>query len=182
MVQAARSGKQNIVEGNINGNTSTEMEMKLTNVDRGSLHELMEDYIDYLMVHNLELWPVNSEKAQKTRRYCKYHSEIKDFSVDKLKQRSPETLCNIAITLIMQADVLIKGLIEWQKQHFKENGGIKEQLTAERLKFRKKGKKGPGGQNGQNGQNGPAGQAGPAGQNGPDGQNGQGGPNCPNCP
>ena len=54
MIQAARSGKQNIVEGNIDGITSTEMEIKLTNVNRASLHELLEDYKDYLRVHGLE--------------------------------------------------------------------------------------------------------------------------------
>ena len=100
MIQAARSGKQNIVEGNIDGITSAEMEIKLTNVNRASLHELMEDY---------------------TR---------------KLSERSAETICNIAITLILQTDVMIKGLIEWQKSHFKENGGIKEQMYAERRKQR----------------------------------------------
>lgn len=57
MVQAARSGKQNLIEGNIDGITSTEMEMKLTNVNRASLHELLADYKDYLRVHHLKLWP-----------------------------------------------------------------------------------------------------------------------------
>lgn len=74
MIQAARSGKQNIVEGNIDGITSTEMEIKLTNVNRASLHELLEDYKDYLRVHGLELWPVSSPKAEQTRRYCATHN------------------------------------------------------------------------------------------------------------
>lgn len=135
MVQAARSGKQNIVEGNIDGITSTEMEMKLTNVNRASLHELLEDYQDYLRVHNLEQWPADSPKALQTRSFCKSHNNPKDYT-DRLPSRSPETICNIAITLIKQVDVLIKGLIEWQKQHFKENGGIKEQMYRERTKSR----------------------------------------------
>lgn len=135
MVQAARSGKQNIVEGNIDGITSTEMEMKLTNVNRASLHELLEDYQDYLRVHNLEQWPADSPKALQTRSFCNSHNNPKDYT-DRLPSRSPETICNIAITLIKQVDVLIKGLIEWQKQHFKENGGIKEQMYRERTKSR----------------------------------------------
>lgn len=135
MIQAARSGKQNIVEGNIDGITSTEMEIKLTNVNRASLHELLEDYKDYLRVHGLEQWAVNSPKAEQTRRYCRGHDVPADYR-EKIAVRSPETICNIAITLIMQADVMIKGLIEWQKQHFKENGGIKEQMHRERVKKR----------------------------------------------
>lgn len=54
MVQAARSGKQNIAEASVDGNTSTEMEIKLMNVARGSMHELKADYEDYLMHHELE--------------------------------------------------------------------------------------------------------------------------------
>lgn len=135
MVQAARSGKQNIVEGNIDGVTSTEMEIKLTNVNRASLHELLEDYQDYLRTRNLEQWAVNSPKAIQTRNFCKNHNNPKDYT-DRLPTRSAETICNIAITLIHQIDVLLKGLIEWQKQHFKENGGIKEQMYNERRKQR----------------------------------------------
>lgn len=135
MIQAARSGKQNIVEGNIDGITSTEMEIKLTNVNRASLHELLEDYQDYLRVHGLEQWPLNSPKALQTRSFCHNHNEPKDYT-DRLPSRSAETICNIAITLIYQTDVMIKGLIEWQKNYFKENGGIKEQMFNERRKTR----------------------------------------------
>ena len=135
MIQAARSGKQNIVEGNIDGITSTEMEIKLTNVNRASLHELLEDYKDYLRVHGLEQWPVSSPKAEQTRRYCATHNAPEDYT-QKIAERSAETICNIAITLILQTDVMIKGLIEWQKNHFKDKGGIKEQLYNERCKQR----------------------------------------------
>ena len=135
MIQAARSGKQNIVEGNIDGITSTEMEIKLTNVNRASLHELLEDYKDYLRVHGLEQWPINSPKAEQTRRYCATHNAPEDYT-QKIAERSAETICNIAITLILQTDVMIKGLIEWQKNHFKDKGGIKEQLYNERRKQR----------------------------------------------
>ena len=135
MIQAARSGKQNIVEGNIDDITSTEMEIKLTNVNRASLHELLEDYKDYLRVHGLEQWPVHSPKAEQTRRYCATHNAPEDYT-QKIAERSAETICNIAITLILQTDVMIKGLIEWQKNHFKDNGGIKELLYNERRKQR----------------------------------------------
>lgn len=135
MIQAARSGKQNIVEGNIDGITSTEMEIKLTNVNRASLHELLEDYQDYLRTHSLEQWAADSPKAIQTRIFCKSHNNPKDYT-DRLPSRSDEVICNIAITLIHQVDVMIKGLIEWQKKHFKENGGIKEQMFNARKQAR----------------------------------------------
>lgn len=87
----------------------------------------------YLRVNHLEQWAMNSPKAIQTRNYCRRHNDPKDYS-DKITTRSAETICNIAITLILQTDVLIKGLIEWQKQHFKANGGIKEQMYKERVK------------------------------------------------
>ncbi len=135
MVQAARSGKQNIVEGNIDGVTSQEMEIKLTNVNRASLHELLEDYKDYLRVHGLRRWPIDSVEATQTRLYCYHHNDPADYR-EKIAVRSAETICNIAITLILQTDVMIKGLIEWQKRNFKENGGVKEQMSNERRKQR----------------------------------------------
>ncbi len=135
MIQAARSGKQNIVEGNIDGITSAEMEIKLTNVNRASLHELLEDYKDYLRVRGLRQWPVDSPEAEQTRRFCRLHNDPDEYR-QKIAERSAETICNIAITLILQTDVLLKGLIEWQKRHFKENGGIKEQMYNERRKHR----------------------------------------------
>ena len=135
MIQAARSGKQNIVEGNIDGVTSTEMEIKLTNVNRASLHELLEDYQDYLRVHGLTQWALEDPRATQTRNFCRNHNDPKDFT-DRLPSRSVETVCNIAITLILQTDSMIKGLIEWQKDHFKENGGIKEQMYNTRRQSR----------------------------------------------
>lgn len=135
MIQAARSGKQNIVESNIDGNTSTEMEIKLTNVNRASLHELQEDYLDYLRVHGLQLWPPNSRKAIQARRYCRAHTDPADYR-DKIPQRTPETICNIAITLLRQTDVLLRGLIDRLKHDFLEQGGIREQMSRARREYR----------------------------------------------
>ena len=148
MVQAARSGKQNLAEGNIDGVTSKEMELKLTNVNRASLHELF-DYEDYLRVRGLEQWSYNDPRCVQTREFCKRHLESAVYR-EKIKDRSDETIANIAITLIHQCDVLIKGLIEWQKKNFLENGGIKEEMYRARKAYRDI--------NGFNGQNGPNGQ------------------------
>ena len=149
MVQAARSGKQNLAEGNIDGVTSKEMEIKLTNVNRASLHELLLDYEDYLRVRGLEQWPYDDPRCVQTRAFCKKHLDSAVYR-EKIKDRSDETIANIAITLIHQCDVLIKGLIEWQKKNFLENGGIKEEMYRARKAYRDN--------NGVNGQNGPIGQ------------------------
>ncbi len=152
MVQAARSGKQNLAEGNIDGVTSKEMEIKLTNVNRASLHELLLDYEDYLRVRGLEQWSFNDPRCVQTREFCKRHLDSAVFR-EKIKDRSDETIANIAITLIHQCDVLIKGLIEWQKKNFLENGGIKEEMYRARKAYRDS--HGFNGQNGANGSNGP---------------------------
>lgn len=151
MVQAARSGKQNLAEGNIDGVTSKEMEIKLTNVNRASLHELLLDYEDYLRVRGLEQWPYDDPRCVQTRAFCRKHLDSAVYR-EKIKERSDETIANIAITLIHQCDVLIRGLIEWQKRNFLENGGIKEEMYKARKAYRDR--NGFDGQNGFNGSNG----------------------------
>ena len=135
MVQAARSGKQNIAEGSIDGATSTEMEIKLMNVARDSMHEFKADYEDYLMHHGLQQWSVDDPRTQATRNYCKSNSEPDAF-VEKMKERSPETIANIALTMIHQFDYLMVRLIESIKRRFLEQGGIKEQMFNARKKYR----------------------------------------------
>ena len=137
MVQAARSGKQNLAEGNIDGITSREMELTLTNVNRASLHELLLDYEDYLRVRGLEQWDYDDPRCVQTRAFCKAHLDSAIYR-EKIKERSDETIANIAITLIHQCDVLIKGLIEWKKRDFLEKGGIKEEMYKARKDWQKR--------------------------------------------
>ena len=154
MIQAARSGKENLAEGNINGITSKEMELKLTNVNRASLHELLLDYEDYLRVRGLEQWAYDDPRCRQTRDFCKKHLDSAIYR-EKIKERSDETIANIAITLIHQCDVLIRGLIEWKKRDFKEKGGIKEEMYRARKEWQKRnGGYGFYGTNGGNGYNG----------------------------
>ena len=155
MQQAARSGKQNLAEGNIDGVTSREMELKLTNVNRASLHELLLDYEDYLRVRGLEQWSYHDPRCQRTRSFCKNHLDSAIYR-EKIKERSDETIANIAITLIHQCDVLIRGLIEWLKADFKERGGIKEEMYRARKDWMRRngGNNGSNGFNGGNGSNG----------------------------
>lgn len=135
MIQAARSGKQNIAEGSSAGSTSKETEIKLTNVAKASLQELLIDYEDFIRVRDLDLWDKDSEKALKTRRICARTTDAAFFR-DAVKCRSAETVANIAIILIHQADHLLYRLIERQKQDFLQSGGIREQMTKARIGHR----------------------------------------------
>lgn len=135
MRQAARSGKQNIVEGSCAATTSRETEIKLTNVAKASLKELLEDYKDYLRFNNLTLWDKNNEKTLSVRRFAKTHFDSKEY-VEKCKLRSPETICNIAITLLHQLDYLLYLVIERAKKEFLEKGGIREEMTKARIEYR----------------------------------------------
>ena len=137
MIQAARSGKQNLAEGNIDGITSREMEIKLTNVNRASLHELLLDFEDYLRVRGLEQWSYNDPRCVQTRAFCEEHLDSAIYR-QKIQERSDETIANIAITLIHQCDVLIRGLIERKKKDFLENGGIKEEMYRARKEWQYK--------------------------------------------
>ena len=135
MVQAARSGKQNIAEGNETGTTSMEACIKLVNVAKASLKELQEDYEDYLRNHGNQFWDVNSQQCRNARAWCKEHSSPADY-MRVCEMRDDITLANIALVLIHQTDFLLRRLLEKHKQDFLENGGIKEQMSQARRNWR----------------------------------------------
>ncbi|MGP1625369.1 four helix bundle suffix domain-containing protein [Prevotella koreensis] len=137
MIQAARSCKQNIVEGSAASTTSSETELKLMNVARASLQELLQDYEDYLRVHSMEKWQFDDPRCVQTRKVLRQHNES-SFYCEHLPQRSAETIANIAITMIHQEDVMLRRLIERLKQNFLVNGGIREQMSAARRDYRRK--------------------------------------------
>lgn len=99
MILAARSVKQNIAEESAASSTWREAELKLTNVAKACLQELLIDYEDYLRVRNLEQWSVNSTKAMQTRMACRKHNDSAYFR-KAIAVKSDETIANIAITLI----------------------------------------------------------------------------------
>ncbi len=137
MEQAARSGKQNIVEGCAASTTSSETELKLINVARASLQELLIDYEDYLRVNDLMLWAYDSPKAVQTRKACSTHNDSAYYR-EAIKERSAETIANIAITLIHQEDVFLRRLLESLQKSFVKNGGVREQMTKAGLEYRGK--------------------------------------------
>ncbi len=148
MKQAARSGKQNIAEGNETGTTSTEACIRLVSVAKSSLKELQEDYEDYLRNHGNLIWNVNSEQCRNARQWCKAHSKTEDYQ-RVCKLRDDITLANVALVLIHQTDFLLKRLLEKYKKDFLEQGGIKEQMSQARRNWREE--HGMGYLNGRNG-------------------------------
>ena len=135
VVQAARSAKQNIAEGCAAASTSAETEIKLIGVARASMKETLEDFKDYLRTRHLEEWAVDDPRTRQTQEYCKKHNRPEDYMKD-IEKRSPEALCNIAITLICQYDVMMGRLLDRLQKDFVEKGGIREQMTAARLGYR----------------------------------------------
>ena len=135
MVQAARSGKQNIVEGNEVAETSAETMLKLLGVARGSLQELLIDYEDYLRVRNLRLWAEDSKEVDAMRKLGLEH-EDSAFFLELAQTRSDEVVANMVIVLIYQADALLNGYINRKYSDFLNEGGFRERLTRERMKNR----------------------------------------------
>lgn len=136
MVQAARSGKQNIVEGSKASGTSKEMEIKLTNVARASLEELLEDYRDYLRVRDLVIWEKDSKEAQYVRKLGnKSHTTYETYR-EFVDTRSAEVVANIAICLIHQANYLLDQQIRRLEKDFLKEGGLRERMTKARLQAR----------------------------------------------
>lgn len=135
MVQAARSGKQNIVEGYHAGATSTEMELKLFNVAKSSLQELLADYEDFLRVREMRRWESGSAEFVYAKKLGEKHNDSA-FWMDIVRKREAETVANIAIILLRQADYLIYRYLQSVGERFLRQGGFREKLTSERLKKR----------------------------------------------
>lgn len=137
MIQAARSGKQNIVEGKAASLTSAETHLKLLGVARASFQELLEDYLDYLRTRKLRLWETNSKEVNTMRELGLSHDESK-FFLELAEKRDDEVIANMAIVLLHQEDVLLRKHIEKQIARFVVDGGFRESLTKARIDKKKK--------------------------------------------
>jgi four helix bundle suffix protein len=147
MIQAARSGKQNIVEGSMASGTSKETEIKLTNVARASLEELLADYRDFLRVRKLLIWDKDDAKAQAVRklgygtegthRSHKSHGTYATYA-SYVEQSDPETAANAIICLVHQANYLLDQQLRALEAAFVKEGGLRERMTRARLEQRKK--------------------------------------------
>jgi four helix bundle suffix protein len=138
MVQAARSGKQNILEGSKAAVTSKETEIKLTNVARASLEELLADYRDYLRVRDFPLWEKDSKEALYVRRLGNRPKVTYETYREICETRPPQVVANIALCLIHQTNFLLDQQIRRLEKDFLEEGGIRERMTRARLERRNK--------------------------------------------
>lgn len=135
MVQAARSGKQNIVEGSEDGKTSTEMELKLLNVARASIGELREDYEDYLKGHGLMHWDNKHPRFNAMLDFCRQNNEYEAYAA-MTEKLSDEEFCNMAITVCHFTDKMLVSYLEYLEKRFVTEGGIKERMHSVRTGYR----------------------------------------------
>lgn len=136
MIQAARSGKQNIVEGSLEN--SIEGNLKLTGVARASYGELIEDYKDYLRQHQLKLWSKDDTRVLELRR-------VRDFSYETYKPyqtymsytHNPENYSNLLLTLCYKQLFLLHRLLNAVEERFVKQGGFRENLFRKRTEFKR---------------------------------------------
>lgn len=167
MVQAARSGKQNIIEGSMASGTSKETEIKLTNVARASLEELLEDYRDFLRTHRAAEWAKDSKESLFVRGLATGRIQLNDDGtkathstfgqtqdVSRSSHTSPATYeefrqfedrpgdvrANLIVCLIHQTNYLLDQQIRKLEQDFLQEGGLRERMTRARLQARRGGK------------------------------------------
>ena len=136
MVQAARSGKQNIVEGSAASATSKETEIKLVNVAKASLQELLIDYEDYLRTREYRQWENNSVELLKMRELGRKHNDSA-FYMPLVRVRPSETIANMAICMIKQTDYMLFKQLQSLSEDFLKNGGLRERMTRMRLEKRR---------------------------------------------
>jgi len=136
MIQSARSGKKNILEGSKAALTSKETEIKLTNVGRASLEELLDDYKDYLRARDLKIWDKDSKEAQYVRKLGRKTPQSYEDYRSFVETRTPEVAANIAICLIHQTNYLIDRQLRRLEQDFLKEGGLRERMTRARLQYR----------------------------------------------
>lgn len=135
MVQAARSGKQNIVEGSADGVTSMELELKLLNVARSSIQELLEDYNDYIISHKLVKWTKGHPRFDSLLSFCRSHNHLQDYE-PFFERWTNEEMANTAITLCRMVDKMMMTYQKKKEDEFVKEGGIRERMTAARLGYR----------------------------------------------
>ena len=136
MRQAARSGKQNIVEGVTDSTVSLETGIKLIGVARGSLRELLEDYLDFLYQNDLKVWRLDDEITHRARNFCRECDDRVEFR-RKCAECTDEVVANLLITELRQLDAMLASLLESMEEHFLTEGGLKESMYKARVEWRK---------------------------------------------
>ncbi len=139
MVQAARSGKQNIVEASMASGTSKEMEIKLTNVARASLEELKIDYQDFLRTNKLPIWDKEHRLTTRFREINKTPNASYATYQKAFEHEQPEICANSVICLINIVSYLLAQQIKALEIAFVKEGGLRERMTKARINIRNNG-------------------------------------------
>lgn len=152
MTQAARSIRANIAEGSGRHDTSLETEMRLTDVARASSHELMGDFINYMMRHSLPAWSSNDTRFKSVIAFqLEKPSYGEDFIIDAMRHISQQKArldhylehstaadaANCLVTLCLKINAMLTSMLAAQLRDFRQNGGFTENLTIERLDARR---------------------------------------------
>lgn len=141
MVQAARSGKQNIAEASMASGTSKETEIKLTNVARASLEELKIDYQDFLRTNKLPIWDKEHKLDARLRELNKIPNANYETFKKAIENENPEICANVMIGLIKVVSYLLNNQIKTLEEAFVKEGGLREKMTKARINYRNKGQK-----------------------------------------
>ena len=144
MIQAARSGKQNIAEASKASGTSKQTEIRLTNVARSSLEELLTDYQDFLRVRDMPIWAKESKEALYARELGQAPDATYETCREFCQTRPADVVANIAICLIHQANYLLDRQIRRLQQDFLKDGDVRERMTWARRKAKSRQKKNQG--------------------------------------
>ncbi len=139
MVQAARSGKQNIIEASMASGTSKEMEIKLTNVARASLEELLADYRDFLRLRGLAEWPKEHPYARRLAELVRTPNANYETFRKAVEHPDPAISANAIAGLIKVATYLLDRQIRQLERSFLQEGGLRERMTRARLARRRDG-------------------------------------------
>jgi four helix bundle suffix protein len=135
MIQAARSGKQNIIEGMEDGVASSKMQIKLLNVARASLQELREDYKDYIKSRNLQIWTKEHKRYKNMQTFCRNNNKIEQYQ-PYFEIWNNEEMSNIALTLAYMVDTMLNHYLITLEKDFVSKGGIKERIYKARTNYR----------------------------------------------
>lgn len=136
MVQAARSGKQNILEGSVASGTSKETEIKLTSVARASLEELLADYQDFLRGRGAREWPREHAYARRLRELNRIPDATYETFRKGIENDDPAVAANVIIGLIRVACYLLDRQLRTLESSFVKEGGLRERMTQARLRER----------------------------------------------
>jgi four helix bundle suffix protein len=139
MIQAARSGKQNIIEASMASATSKETEIKLTNVARASLEELLADYRDFLRARGLQEWPNDHRYAIRLRQLNRIPNATYDTFRKGIEHPDPAVCANTVIGLIRVSSYLLDRQLRQLEAAFVREGGLRERMTRARLDERRRG-------------------------------------------